>query len=205
MSGHLKDPRVGHDVLLGCVIAVGMAVLEVLYNLLPPLAGRPPAVPTFHAAVAALTGSAALSTMIFDQSIGGIFVGMFAVLGYVLLRLTLRRTSFAVAGVVVLLAIVQAQQVLTSTAPMWMAVLFQLAIIAIITTVIVRYGLLVTAIASAVGNVLGSIPLTLSLSHWTAPTSNLTIAALLALTLFGFYASRAGQPLFGDFGADRKP
>jgi hypothetical protein len=45
----------------------------------------------------------------------------------------------------------------------------------------------------------------LSLSHWTATMSNPTLAIVLALTFFGFYASRAGQPLFGDFGADPKP
>ena len=72
-------------------------------------------------------------------------------------------------------------------------------IIAIVIVVVVRYGLLVTAVAMAVSNVLASVPLTPSLSHWTATTSNLTLALVLALTLFGFYASRAGQPLFGNF------
>jgi eukaryotic-like serine/threonine-protein kinase len=205
MSGYVKDPRVGRDVLLGCVVAIAMTVLEVLYNLLPPLIGRPSAVPVFQAAVGALTGSGALVSLIFDQTVGGVFVGMFAVLAYVLLRLALRRTSLAIAAAVVLLALVQAQSVLTSGAPLWMSVLFQIGVIGIITTVVVRYGLLVTAIASAVGNVLGAVPLRLSLSHWTATTSDLTMAAVIALTVFGFYASRAGQPLFGTFGDDVKP
>ena len=160
MSGYVKDPRVGRDVLLGCVVAIAMTTLEVLYNVLPPLIGRPPAVPVFQANVGALTGSGALASVIFDQTVGGIFVGMFAVLGYVLLRLALRRTSFAVAAAVVLLAIVQAQSVLNSAAPLWLAVLFQVGIIGIITTVVVRYGLLVTVVVFAVGNVLGAVPLT---------------------------------------------
>ena len=45
-------------------------------------------------------------------------------------------------------------------------------------------------------DLLEDIPLTLSLSHWTATTSNLALATALALTFFGFYAARAGQPLF---------
>lgn len=200
MSGYVKDPRVGRDVLLGCVVAIAMTTLEVLYNVLPPRIGRPPAVPVFQANVGALTGSGALASVIFDQTVGGIFVGMFAVLGYVLLRLALRRTSFAVAAAVVLLAIVQAQSVLNSAAPLWLAVLFQVGIIGIITTVVVRYGLLVTVVVFAVGNVLGAVPLRLSLSHWASTTSNITMAAVIALTLFGFYASRAGQPLFGELG-----
>ena len=64
---------------------------------------------------------------------------------------------------------------------------------------VVRYGLLVTAVAFALGNLLEDTPLTLSLSHWTATTSNLTLATVLAVTCFGFYAARAGQPLFGTY------
>ena len=69
--------------------------------------------------------------------------------------------------------------------------------IAVLTIMVARYGLLVTAVAFAVGALLQDIPLTLSLSHWTATTSNLALATVLALTCFGFYAARAGQPLFG--------
>jgi len=72
-------------------------------------------------------------------------------------------------------------------------------VIAVVTVMVVRYGLLVTAVAFAVGNVLEDIPLTLSLSQWTATTSNVTLAIVLAVTFFGFYAARAGQPLFGKY------
>ena len=201
MSGYVRDPRVGRDVLIGCVFAVGITVMEALYYLLPPLVGRPAAIPLFQSDVNALSGGAILLNNLFDVFVSGIFIAMFSVLGFVLLRLIFRRKSFAVAAAVVLLSAVQAQQVLGTTAPMWIAALFQLCVIAIITTAVVRYGLLVTAIASAVGNALGDIPLTLSLSHWTATTSNVALAAVVGLTLFGFYASRAGQPLFGKFEA----
>lgn len=197
MSGYVRDPRVGRDVLIGCAVGVGLTVLGALYNLLPPLVGRPSPIPTFQSNVNVLAGGGALVSILFDVFVSGIFAAMFAVLGYVLLRLAFRRTSFAVAAAVVLLSLVQANQVL-SAEPMWVAALFHLTLIATITTIVVRYGLLVTAVALSVGNILDEIPLTLSLSHWTATTSNLTIAIVLALTVFGFYASRAGQPLFGN-------
>ena len=44
----------------------------------------------------------------------------------------------------------------------------------------------------------GNVPLTLHTSVWWAAASNLTLAMLAALAIFGFHASRAGQPLFGD-------
>jgi hypothetical protein len=83
---------------------------------------------------------------------------------------------------------------------MWIAAAFQVCAIALLTIMVVRYGLLATAVAFAVGNILEDIPLTWSLSHWTATTSNLALATALALTFFGFYAARAGQPLFGKIG-----
>jgi hypothetical protein len=98
---------------------------------------------------------------------------------------------------VALLAIVQAPQVLQADTAWWIVAIYQVIIIAAATTIVVRYGLLVTAVALALVNITSSLPLTYALSHWTATTSNLTIAAVLSLTLFGFYASRAGQPLFG--------
>jgi len=198
MSGYVRDPRVGRDVLIGCAIAVGLAVFEGLYNLLPPLFGHLAPIPTFQSNLAALAGGGTLITVLFDHGVAdGIFQAMFAVLGYVLLRLAFRRTSLAVVASVVLLALVQAQNVLSTSGPMWMAALFQLTVVFVVVAMVVRYGLLVAIVASCVGNILESIPLTLSLSHWTATTSNLVIAVVLGLALFGFYASRAGQPLFG--------
>jgi hypothetical protein len=86
----------------------------------------------------------------------------------------------------------------SSTAPLWMAIAVQVVLITVVTTMVVRYGLLVSAVASGVSNVLQAVPMTVSLSHWSATTSNLAIAAVVGLTFFGFYASRAGQPLFGS-------
>ena len=124
MSGYVRDPRVGRDVLIGCVFGACVTVAELLYNLLPPMFGRASSVPRFQSSVNALTGVAALGNVLFDQVIGGIFVAMFAALGYVLLRLALRRTSFAVAAAAILLSLVQAQNVIQSAAPVWMSVAY---------------------------------------------------------------------------------
>src|ERR1700704_4782999 len=86
MSGYVRDPRVGRDVLIGCAVGVGLTVLGALYNLLPPLIGRPSAIPTFQSNVNALAGGGTLVSILFDVFVSGIFAAMFAVLGYVLLR-----------------------------------------------------------------------------------------------------------------------
>ena len=201
MSGYVRDPRVGRDILMGCVFAVALDLIELIYDVLPRHIGRPPPIPLFQSDVFALAGSATLLDSIFNTLVSGLFVAMFSVMGFVLLRLLLRRTSFAAAAFIVGLVVIQGNQITSSGAPIWIALIFQLIIVGTITAVVVRYGLLVAAISSAIGNVLGGVPLTLSLSHWTATTSNVALTIVIGLTLFGFYASRAGQPLFGTLDA----
>jgi len=200
LSGHVRDPRVGRDVLLGCVVASGLAVLQAGFMALPPLVGRTPPIPSLGSSVNALIGLPQLAANIFDVVIGGLFSALFVILGYVLLRLILRRTPLAIAALMIVLGFVNAQRVLESGAPVWIAVVYQLLLISTIVFVVVRFGLLVTAVSAAVANILAAIPLTFSMTHWTATTSNLALAVVIGLTMFGFYSSRAGQPLLGDFG-----
>ena len=196
LSGYVRDPRVGRDLLTGCVVGTALGVLEKSVDLLPPLIGYPPRQPTAQS-IAALGGAAPTLDVIFNAVTNGIVVSVFLVLGYVLLRLTLRRTSLAIAAAILLVAIVQAPQALTEETARWIAVSYQAIIVVAATTIVVRYGLLVTAVALSLVNITANLPFTYSLSHWTATTSNLTVAFVLGLTFFGFYASRAGQPLFG--------
>jgi hypothetical protein len=197
--GYVRDPRVGRDVLIGCVFAVLMTLPEIAYGLLPQRLGYPPAIPRFQDGVSTLSGFSELALKVFDNAVGGVFVAMFAAFGFVLMRLIFRRQTPAIVAWVVVLSMFQATQVLTSGTSLWIAAAFQVCMIALLTIMIVRYGLLVTAVAFAVGSLLEDIPLTLSLSHWTATTSNLALATALAITCFGFYAARAGQPLFGKY------
>ena len=109
MSGHVRDPRVGHDVMLGCLFAVGAALLTALSHLVPPLLGLPSTTPLFQANVAALSGPAMLVSILFDVCVGGIFSAMFAALAYVLLRLALGRPSWAIAAAFLLLSMYRAR------------------------------------------------------------------------------------------------
>jgi hypothetical protein len=149
LSGYVRDPRVGRDVLIGCVVAAGLAVLHTLFYVLPPLVGRPPAQPLFQSLVGALAGGTV--GIMFDAAVGGLFAAMFVVLAFVLLRLTLKRVSLAIFVGVVLFVIVQMQALLNSDTSLWITVAYQAIQIAVVTTVVVRYGLLVTAVAAALG------------------------------------------------------
>ena len=200
LSGHLHDPRVGRDILTGCAFAVAITSIEAAYHVVPPMFGYMAATPTLGADVSTLAGLSTLIGRLLETAMGGLFSAMFAVLAFVLLQLIFRRTVFTIAAAVVLLALIQAQTVMNSGTSVWIGVLFQSAILAIVITMVVRHGLLVTAIALSVADVIDGLPLTSVVSHWSATSSNTTLAVVITLTLFGFYASRAGQPLFGKIG-----
>jgi hypothetical protein len=196
VSGHVRDPRVGRDLLTGSVIIMIMGLCGAAFDLLPGALGYPPPQPAAQK-MDALTGAAATLSLMFDGLLNGLFVAVFIVLGYVMLRLMLRRTILATAATAILLGVVQAPLILQSSGPWWITAAFQLVIVAGVTVLVVRYGLLVTVVAIGIINVVGEMPLTLTLSHWTAMTSDLVIATVIGIAAFGFYASRAGQPLFG--------
>jgi hypothetical protein len=200
LSGHVRDPRVGRDLLTACVITTAITFWQIAYALLPRYIGYAPPSMFGQNYVWSLSGVPATLNAMWNGTLNGMFASVFVVLGYVLLRLLLRRTVFAIAAAVALLAVVQAPQIVAASQP-WIALTFQAGIIAAITIIVVRYGLLVTVVCLALGNLLGGVSLTPSVSHWTATPSNLVIGLLMALVGFGFYASRAGQPLFGKFEA----
>src|SRR5260370_19626578 len=61
LSGHVADPRVGQDVLVGCALGAGMLILDLLHHLAPLAIGVPPAVPLLGSSVRALVSNAWLS------------------------------------------------------------------------------------------------------------------------------------------------
>jgi len=201
ISGYVRDPRVGRDVLIGCLFGTVLTLLEVFYIAVPPALGAPAPIPRFQDNVTTLNGFGGLIGSMFDYMVSGLFVAMFSVLGFVLLRLLLRRTGFAIVGYLIVVALFQASQVITSGTSMWAAALFQLSIIVTLTFMLVRFGLLVTAVAFAISALLEDVPMRLSVSHWTALSTNIAIALALGAAAWGFYASRAGQPLFGKWEA----
>jgi eukaryotic-like serine/threonine-protein kinase len=195
-SGYVRDPRVGRDVLIGCVVPIWLGIVQASFDLVPPMFGYATSVPDFGSAVGALVGTPTAIAMLFDHIVNGLFITMMAALAYVILRLAFRRTVLAVTAAAGLLAIVQTPGVLASD-PWWIDALFQACLVAVLITIVVRFGLLVTIIVDVLGNLLFAFPLSPSISHWTASASNLAVAVVVGLTLFGFYASRAGQPLLG--------
>jgi hypothetical protein len=85
-----------------------------------------------------------------------------------------------------------------------LSLVFSLTSGALLTVVAIRFGLLALVVTWFAWGIITAVPMTLEFSHWRADASNWTLAVLVALTLFGFYASRAGQPLLGSILSDER-
>lgn len=81
--------------------------------------------------------------------------------------------------------------------PIWLGVVFSLAIVSVIVLVIFRFGLLATVAFFLVDFVLANAVLTLDTSRWFFPISATLMLLVVGLAAYGFYASRGGEPLLG--------
>ena len=121
--------------------------------------------------------------------------GLLVVLLIVLLRLALRRNWLAL-PIAVLLVSLAGRSYMGGSGP-WMQ-LFPLLSSLILVAVVARVGVLALVVAMYVWDVAYGTPLTLDVSHWSAGGSTWTLALLLAMASFAFYAARTGQSLFAS-------
>jgi hypothetical protein len=195
LTGYIRDPRVGRDVLAGAVFGVGLSLIALGKARILPQFGYPAQYPTYGLALDVLSGPGRLIAAWIAAAVGSLEGALLAVLGFVVLRLLLRRAWLSVAAGVALMSMVSVNQIGgAGTSFVWV---FPLVSGAVLTLVLVRFGLLAYAVTWFFSSILTRVPLRLDFSHWAAMTSAWTLALLMALTLFGFYASRAGQPMFG--------
>ena len=79
----------------------------------------------------------------------------------------------------------------------WLYYLSQAMALSLLILAIFRFGLLVTFVMILVDNIPSAVPIIAHGPSWATTPGNLSIALVLAIACFGFYAARAGQPLFG--------
>jgi eukaryotic-like serine/threonine-protein kinase len=196
-SGRVRDPRIGREILIGSALG-GVLILNDLLRALAPYAiGRPPGIPALGDGVHALSGPGALALIWSGQLMGSVQTALLITMMFVGLRLLVRRTWLAVAiGLPILTS-----GILNSVRPgdvLWLFTLFQVIAVGVITFAIFRFGLLVTTVMLLVDNIPTATPFVTHGPSWAAFPGNLSAAVVIAIACFGFYAARAGQPLFGN-------
>jgi len=195
LAGHVRDPRVGRDVLMGLGCGVAVAWIAAGKATIIPALGFPAPYPRYGFGDLMLGDGGAAIWVSLLESVNAIGGALFTVLGIVVLRLVLRWRWLAFAVTALFLSIVGTYD-MNPGFPWSLA--FPLATGVLLTVTAVRWGLLVLVVALFTWGVLEAVPMTLDVSHWSATASNWTVALLGGLALAGFYAARAGQPLFGS-------
>jgi serine/threonine-protein kinase len=194
LNGHFRDPRVGRDLLVGIGFGIAIAFVQVARRIvLPALGYAMPSAP-FGNELDMLAGPGRVTGSWLLHAINAVGPTSVLMLIAVLLRLLLRRW-LAVSATVLVFSVILATEVGTANTP----VIFLFPIVGgvALTWLLTRYGLLAMVVAMFTMRVLTAVPFVPDPSHWAAAAGNWTLAALAAATLFGFYASRGGQPLLG--------
>jgi hypothetical protein len=200
LTGHIRDPRVGRDLLIGMVFGVALIMIDVAKATIIPALGFSAPYPRYGFGDEMLGDSAAAFWSVLIVSVSAIDGTLFIAFGIVIARLVLRIRWVAIVVTTLFLSLTAVYDM--SAMPYSMA--FPLLSGALLTLLAMRFGLLSLVVAWFTWRMLAAVPMTLEFTHWRAIPSNWTLAMLIGLALFGFYASRAGQPLFGSILGDER-
>jgi hypothetical protein len=194
-SGRIRDPRIGREILIGSALGGVMLMIDLLRAIGPRLLGLPAGVPRLGD-TSTLANFGGLFAAWSGQVFGSIQTALLVAMFVVVVRLAVRRTWLAV---VISLAILTAASG-SGVEPggiIWIYYAAQIMALGLLTLTIFRFGLLVAAVMMIVDDIPSVVPMIPHAPSWASLPGNLSIALVVGLACFGFYAARAGQPLLG--------
>ena len=190
LSGQVRDPLVGRDVLIG--MFVGVIVMSTMIARFR-LSGRAAPSDTLMRALESLSSTPNFANIAFPHQVatslqfalGGAFL-------FILIRLIVRKTWLAV----VLAIIVGIPFIPGGVAPFGWELVLMLAPPLLIAMTFLRVGLL-AQFALLLMDTLIRVPLTLDPDAWYFGNSLVVLLGFAALATYGFLVSLGGQPAFG--------
>ena len=195
LAGRFLDPQVGRDVLIGVFVAVSVVLLSRIDYHIRPLLGYPalpPQVPNLEM----LSGTRPLLAIVARVGFNAAFNSLWIIFALVAVNLLVRRvwiTAIVMVGFLMLTGLGSND----FTPPLWLSLLTSLTVLSSIVYVMLRFGLLATMTFFAVNFFLQYGVLTLDPSRWFFPASIALLLIVSTLAVYGFYASRGGEPLLG--------
>ena len=187
LSGHVRDPRVGRDVLIGLALTAVTITIETAQAFLSTSFGHAAPRPPFGSNVAVL----AATPLVVTRWVSMLYSTMQSTLVFasvvIVLRVIVKRDWLAIAlSLAVLTVLTDGGAALSGT---WVDALMYLLTVAAAIFVLFRFGLLALAVGGFTDNVATNIPMTLQLSAWWATPAALSLVMLIGLAAFGFYAA----------------
>jgi predicted Ser/Thr protein kinase len=189
VSGKIRDPLVGRDVLFGVILGlVWVLILELrLWFGVARLGIAPQLLTTDY-----LLGLRFTLGDMLVRIPGGIQSTLFFFIILVALRFLLRNQWAAAAGFVTLFTTLNA----LGSYHYVLAAVSGALVYAIAAFALVRFGLITLGVAVFVANTLLNVPVTFDFSRWYASSVLCVPIVMLALAAWGFYVALAGQQLF---------
>jgi serine/threonine-protein kinase len=192
LAGRGRDPRVGRDVLLGLAAGVVVCLLDTLVRAVAAGVGQP--VEPNVVALESLRGVRATLSLLADMHVAAIISPVALLFLVVLVRFLVRRQWIAAGILWVMFSILGA----SATGPTSLRMAFAAAFVGVQLVVLLRLGLLAGIATNLVLVTLGAyFPLVADPSLWYAPLASVGVLYLVALALYAFWTSLAGQPLAG--------
>ncbi len=189
VSGRVRDPLVGRDVLFGVILGLTWVVI-IEFRFLFGIARLDSASQFFTADY--LLGLRNTLGAAIVQVPGGIQGTLFFFIILIVLRYLLRNRWAAAAGFVIIFTLLNA---LGSPHP-WVAASSGALVYTIAAFALVRFGLITLTVAVFVANTVLNVPVTFDFSRWYAPYALSIPIFVLAVAIWGFYTALAGQRLF---------
>ncbi len=200
ISGQLRDPVVGRDILFGVAFGTLWLVIFQLSNI--PLA-RIGAAPPLSASAYLLGGRQALGQWLMQipSSIFGTLQFFFLLLGLkMLVEFLFRQVGWKVIrtdwiAAVLFVAVFLGMRGLQST-HLSVDLPVILLVWGVLALIVLRFGLVPLAVGAFSVDMLGNVPFTSDFSAWYVSTALLAILSVVAIAGWGFYHSLGGQPLW---------
>jgi serine/threonine-protein kinase len=192
LAGGFRDPLVGRDILIGSLFGVGVILCNFyLSDLIPRMLGYPPRTPWFDFPATQLLGVRSFAFGISQQSQGALMQSFILLFILFLLYIILRKEWLAAVAVWVIGTLA-----LSLTHESLAGVPFAAFGTFLAVWVLYRHGLLALISALFFLHLTIFYPITSEFSAWYAGDFVLGLITAIALAVYGFYTSLAGQPLF---------
>lgn len=194
MAGNFRDPMVGRDLLIGSMLGLCHSTVITLGGIVPGWFGAasPPVMTSDPMTFMGMRFI--LATFLNGFVVLSIFVGFAFLFILLLFYIIFRREWFAVIAFFLLVSVVEVAAFAVNRPIGY--VIASLAIAAIVTIVVARFGLLATMAFQLVFFMSLSYPLTTDPSSWFAGPTLFAIVITLTIGIYGFYNSIGGEKVF---------
>ncbi|MEA2165603.1 MAG: eukaryotic-like serine/threonine-protein kinase [Thermoanaerobaculia bacterium] len=192
LSGRLRDPLVGRDVLIGTAAGVALSIVWGLSPIITRLVGGTTAAPYMNAL--ALFGFRYSCSLFLFHLFRGVWIAFAHTMLFLLFRIVLRREALAFAALLVIAALIGALRSDDNAVTGLVSAFIAGGLLLVVLT---RLGLVAALFVVTVSSWLPET-VVVGFSGWAAYTVWLPLVATAVVATSAFYISLAGRPLFRD-------